>query len=248
VRTAHGVCTLKVVVSDGQRRGSIFVPIHWSDETASCARVGDLVGSDVDPVSGQPEMKTTPAAVAPTAFRFHGFALARRPVALPAGTWWSRVAIEGGLGYVLATNENPEGWRAFAPHLLGDNAVVTEYLDRPNGLYRVAAFIDGRLACCLFIGPVAAGEQWEAARHVFEARQPDDDAPLRPTAESVAPAQNRGPTVCTCFGIGLAAIRQAIISTAAAGTEEIGRALHAGTKCGTCLPELRSILAIAGVS
>ena len=51
-----------------------------------------------------------------------------------------------------------------------------------------------------------------------------------------------GPLVCTCFGIGLKAIRHAITSRAAANVEEIGRALKAGTNCGSCLPELKRIV------
>jgi len=45
------------------------------------------------------------------------------------------------------------------------------------------------------------------------------------------------------FGVGVAAIHEALTSRKAANLEEIGVALRAGTKCGTCLPELRSIVA-----
>jgi assimilatory nitrate reductase catalytic subunit len=49
--------------------------------------------------------------------------------------------------------------------------------------------------------------------------------------------------VCVCFGIGLNAIRDAIAAHSAANVEEIGRALKAGTNCGSCLPELKRIIA-----
>jgi assimilatory nitrate reductase catalytic subunit len=49
VTSPYGACVLKVVVSEGQQRGSLFAPIHWSDETASCARVGELVTPANDP-------------------------------------------------------------------------------------------------------------------------------------------------------------------------------------------------------
>ena len=55
VRTPYGACVLKVALSEGQRRGSLFVPIHWSDETAASARIGELVAPACDPFSGQPE-------------------------------------------------------------------------------------------------------------------------------------------------------------------------------------------------
>src|SRR5262249_4006324 len=57
VTTRHGACVLKVRLDSGQPHGSLFAPIHWSDATASHARVGDLVGPDTDPFSGQPEAK-----------------------------------------------------------------------------------------------------------------------------------------------------------------------------------------------
>ena len=78
VSTEYGSCVLKVIVSDGQQPGSLFVPIHWSDVTASSARVGDLVTPATDPFSGQPEAKATPAAIAPMTFSGRGFALIRR--------------------------------------------------------------------------------------------------------------------------------------------------------------------------
>ena len=51
-----------------------------------------------------------------------------------------------------------------------------------------------------------------------------------------------GSVICACFGVGLAAIHEALASRKAANVEEIGQALRAGTKCGSCLPELRRIV------
>jgi assimilatory nitrate reductase catalytic subunit len=48
--------------------------------------------------------------------------------------------------------------------------------------------------------------------------------------------------ICACFGVSIAAIHEALVSRKAANVAEIGVALRAGSKCGTCLPELRSIV------
>src|SRR5262249_26599131 len=159
VATEHGACVLKVVVDEGQRPGSLFAPIHWSDTTASDARVGALVSADTDPHSGQPDAKATPASVAPVSFAWRGFAVAREPFALPAQTWWARVALPQGTGVLFASNEPPPAWRAHVPALFGSD--LAEYVDAPN-LYRVAAWHDGRLAACLFVGPSDAAPQWDA--------------------------------------------------------------------------------------
>jgi assimilatory nitrate reductase catalytic subunit len=246
VTTRHGTAVLKVAISDGQRPGSLFAPIHWSDATASSARVGALVAPATDPQSGQPEAKATPAAIAPVAFASRGFALARRPLALPAPTWWARVAVAGGTGYLMATNEDPLAWQAAARRLLTEGVEpveLAEYIDMPRGLYRIAAFARGRLEGCVFVGPAGAAPQWDAVKQVF-------------AADAVAAAQRRmvlsgrsadglpdpGPVICSCFGVGLNVIRGALRSGAAATVEEIGKALRAGTNCGSCLPELKRIV------
>ena len=54
-----------------QRRGSLFAPMHWTDQYASLARVDALASSAVDPVSGQPELKFI-AVVGEALRRRHG--------------------------------------------------------------------------------------------------------------------------------------------------------------------------------
>jgi assimilatory nitrate reductase catalytic subunit len=56
-----------------------------------------------------------------------------------------------------------------------------------------------------------------------------------------------GPIVCACFSVGMATIRAAI-QAGAASAEAIGEALRAGTNCGSCLPELKRLLASAGLA
>jgi assimilatory nitrate reductase catalytic subunit len=223
--TAHGCCVLKVVVSDAQRRGSIFAPIHWSDLNASSARIDDLVAPMTDPFSGQPEAKATPVAIVPVDFAWRGFAMSRRPLELPAGTWWAKTAMPGGIGTTFATGHDPMFWHDLAPRLFPD-AVLTEYVNRKLGIYRVAAFVDERLEGALFVGPADAPPQW---------------GDLRTVAGGAAIAGS-GRVVCACFGVGVDAIREALVSRKAASAEEIGIALRAGTKCGSCLPELRSMV------
>ena len=61
-------------------RGMIFVPIHWNGAFCSDARVGALVNPIVDPISGEPEFKHTPARVMPFVVSWHGFVLTRDPL------------------------------------------------------------------------------------------------------------------------------------------------------------------------
>ncbi len=244
VTTRWGSCVLKVAVSDRQRRGSLFAPIHWSDETASAARIGDLVMPETDRYSGQPDSKATPATIAPVHFAYRGFALTRQPIDLPDGTWWARVAVANAHGLLLATNEGPEIWRSVARPMLGDGAELAEYVDEQRGVFRTAAFVDGALMGCLFIGPAEAAPQWDAVKALFEAETLADEARrVLLSGRSADGLSSAGPIVCACFSVGLATIRDAIQAGTATSVEGIGKALRAGTNCGSCLPELKRIVA-----
>lgn len=242
VTSPYGSCVLKVIVSGGQRRGSLFAPIHWSDETASSARIGDLVTPVTDPYSGQPEAKATPAAIAPVAFKHRGFALSRSRVALPKATWWARAAVAGGEGVLIASNDTPDAWREFAASMFA-GAEIAEFTDPVGGSYRIAAFTEGRLTGCLFIGPSENAPQWDTVKTLFEAETVGDTQRRGLlSGRSSDGLVDPGPVVCACFGVGLNIIRSALADGTAANVEQIGKALRAGTNCGSCLPELKRIV------
>jgi assimilatory nitrate reductase catalytic subunit len=249
VATRFGSCVLKVVVTDRQRRGSLFAPIHWSDATASAARICDLVMPETDRHSGQPDAKATPSSIAPVAFGFRGFALSRAPLDLPQGSWWARVAVAKASGVLLATNDPAPLWKDRARAMFGDDAELAEYLDEQRGIYRAAAFRDGKLAGCLFIGAAEAVPQWDAVKALFEHDTLKDAARrVLLSGRSADGLVSAGPIVCACFSVGLATIRDAIRSGAASSVEAIGAALRAGTNCGSCLPELKRIVAETGAT
>jgi len=247
VRSPFGSCILRVVISDGQQRGSLFVPIHWSDETASSARIGELVTSACDPFSGQPETKATPATVTRVEFKLRGFVLARERIELPADTWWSKVTIENGVGLLIATNETPCNWRDHARSLFGA-VELAEYFDVPRDIYRAAAFIGGRLVGCIFIGPSNAAPHWDAVKLLLDVEMLNQtQRRTLLSGKSTDGMVDPGPLVCACFGVGLNTICTAIQTGVAATSEEIGAVLRAGTNCGSCLPELQRIVGHARV-
>jgi assimilatory nitrate reductase catalytic subunit len=53
-----------------------------------------------------------------------------------------------------------------------------------------------------------------------------------------------GNLVCSCFQVGDRQIQKAI-EQGADSVEALGQALQCGTNCGSCLPEIRSLLPVA---
>jgi assimilatory nitrate reductase catalytic subunit len=244
VATDYGQCVLKVVVSDRQQRGMLFVPIHWSEQTASSARVGALVAPFTDAFSGQPENKATPASITPHAYARRGFVLSRRQLDLPPGAWWARVAVTGGYGTLLADNAGLESWQAWLRSLAGSD--VAEYQDAGSGVYRAAAFVNDRFETCLFIGPSQAAIQWGAVKEMFAGEiLSDEQRRMLLSGRSANGLANAGPIVCACFGVGRTTICDAIASGAGSAAE-IGVQLKAGTNCGSCIPELKRLVAQTG--
>ncbi|MFL5181174.1 MAG: molybdopterin dinucleotide binding domain-containing protein, partial [Microvirga sp.] len=244
VSTAHGAAVLEVAVEEGQRPGSLFAPIHWSSENSSNGRIGALVHAVVDPLSGQPDAKATPAAIAPEPARTRGFVLSRSPLpspAVPGGLWWARFAVGGGFGTLFATTRSAREIAEWALALFSD-AELAEYADDAAGVYRCAAVVGGSLQGVLFAGPAEARPHWDAAKALF-AEAGDSTARLVLSGQTRSGEPDAGPLVCACFGVGLARIREAVLTEAAISPEAIGQLLRAGTNCGSCVPELKRIIA-----
>jgi assimilatory nitrate reductase catalytic subunit len=238
VSTAHGSCIVKVAVSDGQRAGSLFMPIHWSADTASAGSVGDLVGARTDPHSGQPEAKATPAAIAPVSFSRRGFTRTSHSMTFPQHTWWTRVRVAQGVEYRLATDAGPMIWHDFAYRALGPEAEMGEQLDLAEGVYRAAAFRDGEVDGTLCLGPADTPTHWEQLEPVL----PDHGGAARLTTRRVSDYVETEPVICACFDVGQETVRRCVADGSARSVEEIGLLLKAGTNCGSCLPELKRIV------
>jgi assimilatory nitrate reductase catalytic subunit len=242
VATPHGSAVVKVMVSEGQQPGALFMPIHWSAETSSGACVGDLVAPITDPFSGQPEAKATPATITPVKYALRGFIRARMPVTLPADTWWTSVAAAGGSEYRFATNDGLLSWHDFAHRAFGGDALISEQIDAERGLYRAVAFIDGELAACLAVQPPATPPAYESLAALIAAGPPRDGISVTPALAGFDEHVDASPVVCACFGVTQDAVR-AVVAEGAADVAAVGAACRAGTNCGSCLPELKRMIA-----
>lgn len=240
VATDHGVAVLKVVLDQGAGPGLLFAPIHWSGETASAARIGALAQAACDPWSGQPELKATPASIAPVAYAWQGFVLSREGFSLPPGSWWARLAVEGGEGRLFATDSGIEVLMEHV-HAAFGACELTEMIDRAGGVYRCVATRNGRLVAALFVARAGRAPLWDTVKAAFAAGTEPDNRLALLAGRSLDGIAEPGAIVCACFGVGLNAIRAAFASGKALSAEDIGRQLKAGTNCGSCLPEIRRI-------
>jgi assimilatory nitrate reductase catalytic subunit len=245
-------------------RGSVFVPIHWTAQFASAGRVGTLVNPSTDPVSGQPEFKQTPVRVEPLRPAWQGVLFSRGAFAPPEGTEWIRVRAEGFWRTLLAGFEVPGNWETAGRSWLdayalrqgvssaqtGSGADATDwvsYYDRSAGRFRIALLVKGRLEACLIVGTNvdAIPERWwegAFASHTLGVRQRSGLLTLGAGENALAHAD---PLICSCNRVARSTILNAARQSGVTRPEDVGRLTGAGTGCGSCLPEIRTLLARA---
>ena len=122
---------------------------------------------------------------------------------------------------------------------------LAEYRDFGGGVYRAASFAGDRIETCLFVGPAHDAGDWESVKSLFAADAlGDDQRRMLLSGRSVEGLASAGPIVCACFGVGRTTICGAI-AAGACSAAEIGAQLKAGTNCGSCIPEMKRLIAQA---
>lgn len=243
VGNARGELLLRVAENPGQRVGDVFAPIHWNDQFSARARVDALVAAETDPISGQPEFKRTPVAVAPYAAGWHGFVMARSALDGLPGEYWTRIRAGACWRHELAGMETELDAAARLRARLGAGGDWLEMADVGAGRHRGALIENDRLIALYFLERDAAALP---PRHWLEtlfARATLDEAERRALllGRPAEAAPDHGRVVCACFGVGEASLIEAI-TAGARSLEALGQRLKAGGNCGSCIPELKRLL------
>lgn len=249
VASRWGAMIVRLRCTADQPRRTLFVPIHWNDQYASDARVGALVNPVVDPVSGEPEFKHTPASVSPFPVDWHAVIYSRFPLQLDktdSPAYWVRIQGDGFLRYELAGRGVLADPKLWCQSLLGiepPSGWLEVTQDSPHD-YCTAALDDDRLLACAYLSsrPDLPSRNWLdrlfRKKGVVEA----DVVGLK-LGRSVDPADDVGAMVCSCFSVGRNTILEAIRDNALTSVEGVGRCVRAGTNCGSCQPEIRALIA-----
>jgi assimilatory nitrate reductase catalytic subunit len=234
VVTANGTSLFRVSLSESQRRGEIFTPIHWTDQQSTGGRTGVLAWSLTDRISGQPGFKATPARIEPQPVEWRGFLITHgAPREEPSCLWSTRVTVPSGFLYELAGTGNPEQLFDCLPKGEG-----IENIDPARGTRRMAVFRDDRVAAVLFV--TATGELPSRDWLIAQLGQQQGPAVLAGRAPGAQP--DSGPIVCICFDVGATTIIRAIADQRLTSVAEVGKALRAGTNCGSCRPAIAGLL------
>lgn len=239
VESLYGASRLRALITDRAPRGQLFAPMHWTRQQTNRATINSLTAPVVDPVSGQPALKAGAVTAQVYRAKWYGFLASRQqPEAQTPYAAAARTAT--GWRAELAGRKLPADWVTEARRLTGlDVAEASIQTDAANGTTRVAFVQDGVIAALLFVAPRPV----LVARTAVIAAIGTDTAPLAALAgRSAANLPDPGATVCACFNVGRNTLIAAIVNGAGTVTA-LGEATCAGTNCGSCKPELQSLIA-----
>lgn len=245
VSSAYGTVLLRAAVTDRQRPGSVFVPMHWTDQFAARARIDTLVPPVTDPRSGQPALKNVPVRVESFAAGLNGFAVMRERPARIGTDYWAIAPAGNGWRMELALADVPADSIAFARTLFGldRTAELLAYTDTWRGDHRVAFFDGERLAGALFLSPEPIAVSRMSTIGELATDHTDQHARFRVIAGRAGTDRpDPGAIVCSCFAVGVNQIAGAVATDAGISVEDIGRILKAGTNCGSCRGEIGEII------
>ncbi|MEQ8481939.1 MAG: molybdopterin-dependent oxidoreductase [Hoeflea sp.] len=246
VRVANhrGEIVVRALISLRQQPGNVFVPMHWTDQWASSARVNRLVAPVVDPISGQPALKRTAVTLAKFEAGLYGFVVSRERPALEGAGYWAIARARDGWRAEFAFVDAFADSQPFICSLLGlqPDTPLISFTDPRSGLTRHAAFDGARLIGAVYLSdrPVAVSRSWAAdqlgedfanlsSRWRVIAGRPANDMP------------DRGAIVCACMNVGVndivGAIRGGCMSV-----DAVSKVTTAGTNCGSCKSEIKGLL------
>ena len=237
VSSPTGTAILRARITDAVRPGQVFAPMHWTGETAPSARIDALVAAETDPVSGQPESKAGIVAVSRFDAAWYGFAVSREKMA-PRADYWALARTRRGYQAELAGLAPVADWEAEARRLFGaPRAQAASIIDARKGHARVVLHENDVLMGALYVSaePVAA-------RREYLAGLPGNACADALTGRPSAPVPDSGPILCSCLGIGVNTIRDAVETGGLVTVDAVGAALGAGSNCGSCRPEIAELL------
>ena len=248
VRPARAEAVVVAKITDRQRPGGLFMPMHWTDAFAPSGRSSRLIAANVDPTSGQPEFKHTPARIRPYRETWRGFFLAREAWTVPTGLGlvWRRIPQGACQLHEFAgrgDDAEREALRRYANK--GAAGEVIAYDDPGPSARREAWIAHGRVDRVLFT--TARGRlpprDWLADFFAQETLDPAARASLligRPTGRYVDP----GSMVCVCLKVGTRVLNAAI-AAGATSVDAVSTATGAGSNCGSCRPRIARMIAEA---
>ena len=250
---------LRALITHRCQLGTVFSPMHWTNQFSSLARINTLVSSTVDPVSGQPASKSQRVSIKKAHMNHYGFAVFHeqmqetiQPYIHNTSTYWAIAKCESGWRVEFSGTSTPQQIARGLQNLLNQHLSKTTQIepvtsvDCSKQIYRFAYFDKSTLLAVFYISPQPVPLERHWASTLLTERYSAADRSRILSATPAASESSVGAIICTCFMVGSHQIRQASIDHDNCSVNKIGQLLQAGTNCGSCRSEIASLLRQTG--
>ncbi len=248
IKTRRGQIVLPAMGDDSLKPGHAWLPMHWGSGFIAGDGVNALANSARDPISHQPELKHSAAAIEVLEYEWQASAWVRGsiPVLRQRLARWLALfpyavlmptAIGGeGLRLRLASPRKVSAavLAELARDLRLDEADLA-FDDPARGILRRILRRDGQVAAYLLAGDTRAQDallQWIDSG----VAPPSIAQVLMGRAQAAARAQ----VICACENVSDLAINSAI--DAGQQLEQLKATLKCGTACGSCVPQIKRMI------
>lgn len=247
-------------IRDSQRPGEVFVPMHWTAQFTGMGLCNSLIQQRVDPVSGQPESKQGRVSIQPVNSQWQARLLLRLPHKSTQGpddligvlisdlidgrtadwaSYWAKVPMEQCTALLLADDQPVHDWNDWCRRHLGQAPQLLLQTPGQSGGLQAAGFDGEQLNWLLQVNP--EGQFTDSTRLDRLFAKSGLSAADRRLLMQPDSAHASGPRICSCLQVHEQDIRTAIRS-GCNSVEQLGQQLGCGTKCGSCIPELKSLI------
>jgi assimilatory nitrate reductase catalytic subunit len=259
VSSRRGDIAVRVAASEEMRAGQTYLPMHWGSQFMNSAGANALTIPATDPVSKQPELKHA-------AVRVDKLDLPWQMVAMRSVSEEDAPALMNAVQPLLAEfgyatlglfgRERPavilraankvaisESVLAEIDRRLGfDAASCLSYVDARRGVSKRVMLSDGLVSGVRLTGETAARDWLKDAMAEGMAVEPVRRWVLAPLAVPPAGTKTRGRIVCNCHDVAENDISAEI--ERGADLPALQSKLKCGTDCGSCVPELKRLVAL----
>ncbi|MGJ8689177.1 MAG: nitrate reductase [Gammaproteobacteria bacterium] len=236
---------LEAQIDKGLRDGNVFAPIHWNSQFASHGSISTLIDSVTDPISGQPESKFAQVGLNAAAVQRWVAVFSRKLIDTTLFDFWVRTPINDGHLYLLADTESKiestsSDWQQWLQSL-NQGLEKIEVSNSIKDSFRVLYCNATQIQSAVFSSPSRStlpDTAWfeSLASHTLSSQT------WRLLDQRHSSSMTSQRIICSCFRVSQAEIESAI-AQGANSAEALGQQLRCGTNCGSCIPELKQLIA-----
>lgn len=269
IQSPNGSILVRADVTNRQRPGDVFMPMHWNQHFTGNARVGTLITNHHDPFSQQPQLKHQPVNIQRVTMQAFGRLLINKNcdenlltfLESQNMSYWVRNRQPNSSEYLFAIDNqsnllamwfDKDKWQRHLKLLLNfsnetQNLEVIYYqqLDAKNNSQelRLAILHAGHLQAVLFLN--AKEDKLPNYNWLDSQFGVAVDGNTRKWLLMGKPAKgfvDVGRIICSCMSVGETIIIDTIKNYNCKNAAEVGKYCKAGTNCGSCIGEINLML------